>query len=118
VQAQRLRQWYRQLVARVFDEVDVILTAATPVAATKIGQVMMELNGQQVVARPSMGMLTQPISCIGLPAAVAPVRRAGSLPIGVQIIAAPWREDHALRVAAALEAAGVASAPIAAGALQ
>jgi Asp-tRNA(Asn)/Glu-tRNA(Gln) amidotransferase A subunit family amidase len=39
---------------------------------------------------------------------------APHLPIGVQLIAAPWREDHALRVAAALEASGVASAPIAA----
>jgi Asp-tRNA(Asn)/Glu-tRNA(Gln) amidotransferase A subunit family amidase len=33
------------------------------------------------------------------------------MPIGVQIIAAPWREDIALRVAFALERAGVASAP-------
>jgi hypothetical protein len=32
-------------------------------------------------------------------------------PIAVQIIAAPWREDVALRVAHALEQAGVASAP-------
>jgi aspartyl-tRNA(Asn)/glutamyl-tRNA(Gln) amidotransferase subunit A len=33
------------------------------------------------------------------------------LPIGVQIIAAPWREDIALRAAYALERAGVVSAP-------
>jgi aspartyl-tRNA(Asn)/glutamyl-tRNA(Gln) amidotransferase subunit A len=33
------------------------------------------------------------------------------MPIGVQIIAAPWREDIALRVAYALERSGVASAP-------
>jgi aspartyl-tRNA(Asn)/glutamyl-tRNA(Gln) amidotransferase subunit A len=33
------------------------------------------------------------------------------MPIGVQIIAAPWREDIALRVALALERAGVAAAP-------
>jgi len=32
------------------------------------------------------------------------------MPIGVQIIAAPWREDIALRVASALERAGVVSA--------
>jgi aspartyl-tRNA(Asn)/glutamyl-tRNA(Gln) amidotransferase subunit A len=64
-----------------------------------------------------MGLLTQPISFIGLPVAVAPVQRPGALPLGVQIIAAPWKEEHALRVAAALEAAGVASAPVAAGAL-
>jgi 1-carboxybiuret hydrolase len=122
VQAQRFRQWYRQQVARVFDEVDVILAAATPVAATRIGQVMMDLNGQQVVARPSMGLLTQPISFIGLPVVAAPiapaVRGAGALPLAVQVIAAPWQEAHALRVAAALEAAGIAAAPVAPGALQ
>jgi aspartyl-tRNA(Asn)/glutamyl-tRNA(Gln) amidotransferase subunit A len=30
----------------------------------------------------------------------------------MQIIAAPWREDVALRIAHALEAAGVVSAPL------
>jgi amidase/aspartyl-tRNA(Asn)/glutamyl-tRNA(Gln) amidotransferase subunit A len=38
---------------------------------------------------------------------------APHLPVGVQIIAAPWREDLALRVAAALEAQAVCSAPVA-----
>jgi aspartyl-tRNA(Asn)/glutamyl-tRNA(Gln) amidotransferase subunit A len=33
------------------------------------------------------------------------------LPIGVQIIAAPWREDIALRIAHALELMGVVQAP-------
>jgi aspartyl-tRNA(Asn)/glutamyl-tRNA(Gln) amidotransferase subunit A len=33
------------------------------------------------------------------------------MPIGVQIIAAPWREDIALRIAGALERIGVVSAP-------
>jgi aspartyl-tRNA(Asn)/glutamyl-tRNA(Gln) amidotransferase subunit A len=33
------------------------------------------------------------------------------LPIGVQVIAPPWREDLALRVAYALEQQGVAAAP-------
>jgi aspartyl-tRNA(Asn)/glutamyl-tRNA(Gln) amidotransferase subunit A len=32
------------------------------------------------------------------------------MPIGVQIIAAPWREDIAVRVAFALERAGAVSA--------
>ena len=40
--------------------------------------------------------------------------RAGeTLPIGVQIIAPPWREDLALRVARALERDGVVAAPVA-----
>ena len=46
--------------------------------------------------RPNMGIYTQPISFIGLPVAAVPVPLA-PLPIGVQIIAAPWREDVALR---------------------
>jgi aspartyl-tRNA(Asn)/glutamyl-tRNA(Gln) amidotransferase subunit A len=33
------------------------------------------------------------------------------LPIGVQIITAPWREDIALRIAHALEKAGVVTSP-------
>jgi len=33
------------------------------------------------------------------------------MPIGVQIIAAPWREDIALRVAHALEQMSVVAAP-------
>ncbi|HEY8582648.1 MAG TPA: amidase [Capillimicrobium sp.] len=41
----------------------------------------------------------------GLPAASVPVHRAGGLPIGVQVAAAPWREDLALAGAAHLEEA-------------
>jgi AtzE family amidohydrolase len=116
VQAQRFRTWYRREVLKLFDEVDVILAPATPLPAIKIGQTTMELNGQSLPARPSLGLLTQPISFIGLPVVAAPIVRPGELPLGVQVIAAPWREDHALRVAYALEQAGVAAAPVAAGA--
>jgi aspartyl-tRNA(Asn)/glutamyl-tRNA(Gln) amidotransferase subunit A len=35
------------------------------------------------------------------------------LPIGVQVIAAPWRADICLRVAADLERRGIVAAPIA-----
>ena len=62
-----------------------------------------------------MGILTQPISCIGLPVCAVPVRPpAGELPIGVQLIAAPWREDLVLRVAQHLESIGLAVSPVAA----
>jgi len=75
----------------------------------------MDINGKRVPTRPNMGLLTQPISCIGLPVCSVPVWGVSKegLPVGVQIIAAPWREDLVLRVAAALESAGVVSAPLA-----
>jgi aspartyl-tRNA(Asn)/glutamyl-tRNA(Gln) amidotransferase subunit A len=60
--------------------------------------------------RANIGIHTQPISFIGLPVVAVPVPLE-PMPIGVQIIAAPWREDIALRVAHALERMGVAAAP-------
>jgi AtzE family amidohydrolase len=113
--AQCLRLWFARQVAGIFSDVDVLLAPATPGVATHIGSETMEVNGRSLPTRPNTGMLTQPISFIGLPVCAVPVwPEEGRLPLGVQIIAAPWREDLALRVAAALEAAGVASAPIAA----
>ena len=68
----------------------------------------MVLDGQTVLVRPNLGLFTQPFSFIGLPVVAVPL--PGDMPIGVQVITAPWREDLALRVARALEAAGVARA--------
>jgi amidase/aspartyl-tRNA(Asn)/glutamyl-tRNA(Gln) amidotransferase subunit A len=106
---------YAEAVARLFGRYDILLAPATPSAATPIGAETFEVNGHTLPVRPNMGLLTQPFSCIGLPVCSVPVWGAhASMPIGVQVIAAPWREDLALRVAAALEAAGVAHAPVAA----
>ena len=114
VQAQRLRRWFYAELMKVFADTDIIIAAATPVSATPIGAETFDLNGVQVPARPSMGLLTQPISFIGLPVVTVPVYCAGKMPLGVQIIAAPWCETHALRVAAELERQGIVKSPIAA----
>jgi len=119
VQAQRVRHWFARHVARVFETVDVLLAPATPCVAPAIGTDWIDIAGQRLPARASMGLLTQPISCIGLPVATVPLwglsSSAPHMPIGVQLIAAPWREDLCLRVAAALEAQGICSAPVARG---
>jgi amidase/aspartyl-tRNA(Asn)/glutamyl-tRNA(Gln) amidotransferase subunit A len=113
-QAQCVRRWFAQQVAASFADVDVLLAPATPCAAPAIGTEWLQVNGQRLPARASMGLLTQPVSCIGLPVCTVPVWGAhATLPIGVQLIAAPWREDRVLAVAAALETAGVVRAPVA-----
>lgn len=113
--AQRVRRLYAEAVARVLGRFDVLLAPATPCAAPTLGSETLTINGRTLPLRPSLGLLTQPISCIGLPVCVAPVWGVHEhLPLGVQIIAAPWREDLVLRVAAELEARGVARAPVAA----
>ncbi|MBX3622372.1 MAG: AtzE family amidohydrolase [Rhizobacter sp.] len=115
VRAQRFRRVYRDQVLALFRDWDVLIAPATPVQATPIGAETFELNGQAVPARPSMGLLTQPISFAGCPVVAAPIWPEGrqGLPIGVQVIAAPWREDLALRVGRALEASGLACSPVA-----
>ncbi len=108
--AQKFRRWYRARVLELFEQVDVIIAPATPCVAPKLGQVTFTLGGVELPVRANVGLHTQPISFIGLPVVAVPIPLE-PLPIGVQIIAAPWREDIALRVAAALERAGVARAP-------
>ncbi|HET7883953.1 MAG TPA: AtzE family amidohydrolase [Acetobacteraceae bacterium] len=111
VQAQKFRRWYRNAVLRLFEEVDAIIAPATPCVAPEIGQKTFLLHGVEVPLRPNIGIYTQPISFIGLPVVAVPVPQPGGMPIAVQIIAAPWREDVALRVAHDLEARGIAQAP-------
>jgi aspartyl-tRNA(Asn)/glutamyl-tRNA(Gln) amidotransferase subunit A len=108
IQAQKFRRWYQQAMLRVFDEVDAVIAPATPCAAPALGQKTMVLDGVELPVRANLGVFTQPISFAGLPVVSVPV--AGSMPIGVQIIAAPWREDIALRIARHLEATGAAVA--------
>ena len=108
--AQKFRRFYRARVMEIFKSVDVLIAPATPSVAPKLGQVNFVLDGVELPVRANIGVHTQPISFIGLPVVAAPVPLQ-PMPIGVQLIAPPWREDIALRVAYALERMGVVSAP-------
>jgi len=110
VKAQIFRRWYRERVLELFENCDAILAPATPCTAPKIGQQTFTLDGVELPVRANLGLYTQPISFIGLPVVTVPVALTPP-PIGVQIIAAPWREDIALRIAHALEQIGAVAAP-------
>jgi aspartyl-tRNA(Asn)/glutamyl-tRNA(Gln) amidotransferase subunit A len=110
IKAQKFRRWYRARVLELFEDVDVILAPATPCTAPLIGQQTFVLDGVELPVRANLGIYTQPISFIGLPVVAVPVPLK-PLPIGVQIIAAPWREDIALRIAHTLETCKAVAAP-------
>ena len=109
IQAQKFRRWYRDAVLRLFETCDAIIAPATPCTAPLLGQKNFTLGGAELPVRPNLGIFTQPISFIGLPVVAVPI--PGKLPIAVQIIAPPWREDIALRIAHALQTRGIARAP-------
>lgn len=114
LRAQKFRAWFRTQINALFESVDIVLTPATPCRAPLSGQKVIEIEGIEVPVRANLGIYTQPISFIGLPAVIVPLWTPGEpLPIGVQMIAAPWREDLVLRVAHDLEKRGVVSAPVA-----
>ena len=103
LQAQRFRFWYRCQMQNIFQQVDIILAPTTPCVAPLLGQEKITIAGEEILVRPHLGRFTQPLSFIGLPVLSIPVTEPGKLPLGVQIIAAPYHESIILRVAAALE---------------
>jgi aspartyl-tRNA(Asn)/glutamyl-tRNA(Gln) amidotransferase subunit A len=109
--AQKFRRWYQGEVLKLFDKVDAILAPATPCTAPAIGQKTFALDGVELPVRPNIGIYTQPISFIGMPVVAVPIMPMPPMPTAVQVIAPPWREDIALRIAHALEQAGVCVAP-------
>ncbi len=85
IEAQRFRRWYREQLLGLFIDTDILLMPATPCCAPLIGQDMIEIDGALAPSRPYLGVYTQPLSFIGLPIVVVPLREVGALPIGVQI---------------------------------
>ncbi len=115
VQAQRIRQQAYREALDLFGRFDLLLAAAAPSVAPRIGQETLLINGHSIPTKAGLGVLTQPLSCIGLPVCTAPVWPAEgetaperALPVGVQLIGAPWREDLCLAAARTLEQAGIA----------
>lgn len=113
IRAQQVRRRVYLEALELFGRFDVLLAPAAPDVAPQLGSETFTINGRTVPTRATLGILTQPISCIGLPACAAPLWPEGAgLPVGVQLIAAPWREDLCLAAAAQLERAGIAHARI------
>lgn len=107
VQAQRFRRHFQQQVLPLFDRFDVLIAPATPCSAITIGQQTLSIQGESLPAKASMGMLTQPISFLGLPVCTVPLATRSGLPIGLQLIARPFNEAAALRAAWTLEQRGI-----------
>lgn len=103
LQAQQFRSWYRLQLREIFTQFDIILAPVTPCVALTLGQETMAIDGKEIAIRPYLGRFTQPISFVGLPVLSFPVFDVADLPLGVQIIAAPYQEALLFRVASTLQ---------------
>ncbi|OOX04351.1 hypothetical protein Xgly_10285 [Xanthomonas citri pv. glycines] len=75
--------------------------------APRIDQDTIQIDGLPVSARANLGIFTQPLGLAACPVLAAPLPRPGRLPLGVQLIAAPGREDRLFALATQLERDGL-----------
>lgn len=109
--AQRFRSWVQGRVRKQFELCDVLFTPAAPGYAPLIAEPTMTFDGQQISARSHLGIYTQPISLVGLPALVLPLAGDHPAPLSVQLIAAAGNEPLLLRAARQLIAMGLCAVP-------
>jgi AtzE family amidohydrolase len=104
--AQKLRRRLTEELDALLTRFDLLLAPATPCAAPMLGAQTMTVAGQELPMRLAIGMHTHPLTPTGVPIGVAPRNTTAGLAVGVQVIAARWREDLVLRALADLESAG------------
>ncbi len=108
--AQTFRVEFRTQALRLFERHDVLIAPVVGEVAPRIDDPFVTVAGERVPARAHLGLLSQPISFIGLPVIAAPLRRPGKLPLGIQLIGRPGGEADLFAYAAGLEAQGITGA--------
>ncbi|WP_020663562.1 amidase [Amycolatopsis benzoatilytica] len=95
----------RRIVEGFLDSFDLLVTPTMACLPPKVGS-WREI-GNPVAAAYPMGVFTSLFNVTGQPAISVPVHHdeATGLPVGVQLVAAPWREDLLLQVSRTLEEA-------------
>jgi aspartyl-tRNA(Asn)/glutamyl-tRNA(Gln) amidotransferase subunit A len=100
VKAQQVRTLIRQDFARVFQQVDALVTPTSPVVAFHLGE-----RTADPVQMYLIDVCTVPVNIAGLPAISVPCGFVQGLPVGMQLIGPHLSEETLLRVAYAYEQA-------------
>ncbi len=100
VKAQRIRRLIQEDFLRAFASVDLLLAPVTPGTAFVRGAF-----ADDPVAMYSQDLFTIPVSLAGLPALSMPCGFHNGLPVGAQLIAAPFDERRLLQTGAAYQRA-------------
>ncbi len=94
IDAQRLRGELARGLLRLFDDVDVLAMPTAPVVAPPVEDFARHLT---LLSRNAI-----PWSLVGFPAVSVPCGASG-LPVGLQLVARPWREDLLVAVGTAAQ---------------
>ena len=112
INAQRLRRKMRREFDQLWTQVDCLAAPTTPNTAPRIGATTVRLGEVDEDVRLATTRLVRGINALGYPALSLPCGLSGAgLPVGLQLIGAPFAEGLLLRAGAALEDAGVGIPP-------
>lgn len=104
VTASRLRMFFRREFDKLWRDVDVIATPTTPVVAPRSDDEDVQIGQDRENARLASTRLVRPINLIGEPALSMPCgSNSEGLPIGLQLIGAPFTDARLLRIGQCLE---------------
>lgn len=105
LQALRVRTLMQREWAKMFEGIDVLMAPTVPAPAAPAGQDTMKLGGVDEPITSVYVRLSAPANVTGLPAIATPCGfTAGGLPVSFQVIARPFAEATAIRVADAYQA--------------
>jgi len=100
LRAQKVRTLVKKDFEKVFEKVDCLLTPVSPFVAFKIGEKIKDPLSMYLV-----DVYTVSVNLAGLPALSLPCGKAGSLPVGLQIIGKPFEENRILEIGEIFEKA-------------
>jgi aspartyl-tRNA(Asn)/glutamyl-tRNA(Gln) amidotransferase subunit A len=104
MKAQRVRRIAQKNFSRVFEDVDVLVTPGVSIAAPRLEESTVRLDGDNVPVGVALTRCTRIYNLVGVPSVCIPVGLSHTgLPIGIQIAGRPFDEELVLRVADAYE---------------
>jgi aspartyl-tRNA(Asn)/glutamyl-tRNA(Gln) amidotransferase subunit A len=104
VMASRMRRFFRLEFDKLWEQVDVVAGPTTPVVAPRIAEEDVQVGPDRENVRLASTRLVRPVNLIGEPALSMPCgTHSNGLPIGLQLIAAPFADARLLRIGQRLE---------------
>ncbi len=108
VNAQRLRTLFRREFDALWQNIDVLAAPTTPIAAPRLEALTVKTGATEEDTRIACTRLVRAINYLGEPALSMPCgKTTGGLPIGLQLISAPFSEAALLRIASVIEMTGL-----------
>ena len=105
-EALAMRDGFAVQFQALFGRFDVLIAPVAMGPAPRIDHPVVIIDGEEKSARANLGLLTQPISFLGLPVVTVPLVVPG-MPLGVQLIGAKGSDPRLMAYAADLERKGI-----------